>query len=108
MYHVHKPTKHSQLRSSGNLGPGTHQVLNWLCRLDTHSLLGQDINQKRARTIILPSWVDSLVILVALDVLDVHVEEVGGVHWAAFGFGVELCGEYGAGLVDHAFIGAII
>jgi hypothetical protein len=94
--------------SSSNLSPRAHQVLSWLRRLDTHSLFRQNIDQKWARTVILPSWVHSLVVLVALNILDIHVEEVSGVHWAAFGFGVELRGEYGAGFVDHALVEVLV
>jgi hypothetical protein len=92
--------------SSSSLRPlGLHQILHRLRRLYTHTFLTQDINQERGRAIILAcaSRVHGLVILVTLYVLDVHVEEIGAVHWAAFGFGVELCGEDRAGFVDHAF-----
>ena len=37
-----------------------------------------------------------------LDAVKVRVKEVGGVEGPAFGFGVELGGEDGAGFVDHA------
>ena len=101
---INVPLPNSHLRSSSNLSPRTHQILRRLRRMDTHSLLRKNIDKEWARSIIFPSRVHSLVILVALDVLNVHVEEVGGVHWAAFGFGVELRGEDGAGFVDHAFV----
>jgi hypothetical protein len=82
-----------------------HQVLRRLSRLHTHTLLTQQINKQGGRTVILAytSGVDGLVLLVALHVVDVHVEKVGGVHWSAFGLGVELGGEDGAGFVDHAW-----
>jgi len=85
------------------------QVLSWLSRLDTHTLLGEDITKEGVWTVVFgDARVDGLALLVALDVLNIHVEEVGGVHWAAFSFRVELRGEDGAGLVDHALVRAIV
>jgi hypothetical protein len=73
--------------------------------VNAHTLLAQEVDEQGRGTVVLAdaSGVHGLVGLVALHVLDVHVEEVGGVHWAALGFGVELGGEDGARLVDHAF-----
>jgi hypothetical protein len=101
------PNPFHNLSSSSNsslLTHRCHQILHRLSRLHTNTLLAQQINKQGRRTVVLAytSGVHGLVRLVALHVLDVHVEEVGGVHWTAFGFGVELGGEDGAGFVDHA------
>jgi hypothetical protein len=76
---MHNPTppsflrsKTTQLRSSSSLS----KVLSSLSRLDANSLLGQDVYEKRAGAVVLADGVHGLVLLVALHVLDVHVEEV--------------------------------
>lgn len=50
----------------------------------------------------------SLVLLVSLNVLNVHVEEVSGVHGSTLSLRVELRGEDRPGLVDDTLVGAIV
>lgn len=68
---------------------------------NANALLGQDVYKEWARSALPGRREDSLVLLVALDVLEVHVKEVRGIHWASFG--VKLDRNNRAGLVNHAF-----
>jgi len=100
------PANANQFQKSSSSGnslctTSLNQILSWLSRLNTNTLLGQDIDEQ-GRWTVLFGRIHGLVLLVALDVFDVHVKEVGGVHWSTFGFGMELGGEDGAGFVDHA------
>jgi len=70
------------LRSSSNSTSCSYcrlrQILRRLGGMHTHPLLAQEIDKQRVRLIgTRAGWVHSLVLLVALYVLDVHVEEVG-------------------------------
>ena len=49
-----------------------------------------------------------LSLLVLSDTLHVGIEQVARVQWTALGFRVELSGENGAVLVDHAFVGRVV
>lgn len=82
-----------------------------LCRLserrglNANALTAENVKQELAGTIVL---VDGLAFFLALDVLQVLIEEVGAVHWATLGLGVELGREDGAGLVHHTLVASII
>lgn len=49
-----------------------------------------------------------LAVLVLLHTVDVDVEEVRRVKWAALGLGVELSAEDGTRLVDHTLVARVI
>lgn len=86
-------------------GRNSSSLLRWL---NTHTLLSQDINQKRANLFLNNGTNDLLSVLVTADVLKVHVEEVATVHWSSLCLGVELGAEDGAAGVDHTLVGAIV
>lgn len=82
-----------------------------LCRLSERRGLNADaftaenVKQELAGSVVL---VDGLAFFLALDVLQVLIEEVGAVHWATLGLRVELGEEDGAGLVHHTLVAPII
>ncbi len=79
------------------------KVLCWLSGRNTDTFLRQDVDQQWAGAIILGWGENCLVLLVTLDVLEIHVEEVRGIHWATLGFGVKLSRKDRARLMNHAF-----
>lgn len=51
---------------------------------------------------------DRLALLVATDILQIHVEQVGGIHWTTFRLGMELSAEDGSGLMYQPLVRMII
>lgn len=76
--------------------------------VDADTLLGEQVDEERVRLVALAGGEDRLRVLVGLDAVDVLVEQVGRVERAALGLRVELRAEDGAGLVDHALVGAVV
>ncbi len=74
-------------------------------RLDSDTLLAKDIQHELRRTVVL---VDLLAVLEQLHVRHVLVEQVGAVHRAALGLGVELSREDGASLVHHTLVASVV
>jgi hypothetical protein len=54
-------------------------------RMDTNTLLRQQINQQRRGSCILLRLEDYLALLVLTDVVDIHVEQIGAVERPAVG-----------------------
>lgn len=75
--------------------------------MHTNTLLAQQVDQERAGLVALVSE-QGLAILVLLHALDILVEEVCGVHWAALGFRMELSAEDGSRGVDQALVGLVV
>ena len=89
----------------------TNANLPSIIRLYSNPSLAQNINEQRIRSSLTNTCSStradskhSLVLLVPLHVLDVHVEQVGGIHGSAFRFGMELGAEDGAGFVNQAWV----
>lgn len=73
--------------------------------LNTDTLLAEDVEHELGGPVVL---VDLLAVLCELHVLEILLEEVRAVHGAALGLRVELRGEDGTGLVDHALVAAVV
>lgn len=74
-------------------------------RLDTDTLPAHDVEHQLRRSVVL---VDLLGALECHDILNVLIKEVGAVHRATLGFGMELGREDGARGVAHALVTAIV
>ena len=72
--------------------------------MDTNSLLRQKINQQRAWYAIAVGLEGRLTLLVFLNILKVHVEQVRRIERTSLGFWVELSGEDRSGIVDEACV----
>lgn len=73
--------------------------------LNTDTLLAENVNHELRWPVV---TVDRGAALVHLDVLEVLVEQVRGIHRATLGLGVELGRKDGAGLVHHTLVGAVV
>ena len=69
--------------------------------MDTNSLLRQKINQQRAWYAVAMGLEGRLTLLVFLNILKVHVEQVRRIERASLGFRVELSGEDRSRNVDE-------
>lgn len=78
-----------------------------LSRVDTNTLLGKQIDKERAGLVALGRE-GGLVVLVLLHALDVLIEEVGRVHGATLGLGMELGAEDRTRGVDETLVGLIV
>src|SRR5271156_945268 len=78
-----------------------HHICNAECWLDANSLLRQKINQQRAWYAVAMGLEGRLTLLVFLNILKVHVEQVRGIERASLGFRVELSGEDRSRIVDE-------
>ena len=90
-----------------HLAHGVSALEIGLAGVHADTLLAQEIDKQRA-WLVVPVGERGLVVLVLLDTLDVLVEEVRRIEWAALGFGMELSAEDGAGVVDETFIGLVV
>lgn len=91
------------LGNSSSSSGGSH-VLHSNGRLNTHTLLGQQVDEQRAGAAVTLGVETSLAVLVLQHTVQVDIEEVGRVKGTALGLGVELGAEDRARLVDHAFV----
>ena len=78
-----------------------HHICNAKCWLDANSLLRQKVNQQRAWYAVAMGLEGRLTLLVFLNILKVHVEQVRGIERASLSFWVELSGEDGSRIVDE-------
>ena len=78
-----------------------HHICNAECWLDANSLLRQKINQQRAWYAVAMGLEGRLTLLVFLNILKVHVEQVRGIERASLSFWVELSGEDRSRIVNE-------
>jgi hypothetical protein len=78
-----------------------HHIGNAECWLDANSLLRQKINQQRTWYTVAMGLEGRLTLLIFLNILKVHVEQVGGIERASLSFRVELSGEDRSRIVDE-------
>lgn len=87
----------------GFLAVGRHHVLDALGKINADSLLGQQIHQQRTRFAVSLGLESGLALPVLVDIVQVHVEQVGRVKGPTLGLGMELRREDGARLMDQTF-----
>jgi hypothetical protein len=78
-----------------------HHICNAKCGLDANSLLRQKVNQQRAWYAVAMGLEGRLTLLVFLNILKVHVEQVRGIERASLSFWVKLSGEDRSRIVDE-------
>ena len=67
-----------------------HDISDANRRLNANPLLREKVHEQLARNAVTSGLEDGLAGLVFCDVVEVHVEEVGGIEGATFGLWVEL------------------